>query len=112
MVALPDEIRDYLRYIVSAIKAAILVKEIYLFGSYANGTYREGKSDLDIYIVSPDKTKQRRELSLAVRQSFERKMQLPIEIVVNYEDDFEERSKMFMSLENEIITKGVAISAI
>jgi predicted nucleotidyltransferase len=111
-MSLPDEIRDYLKYIAKSVKEAIPVTAIYLFGSYADGTYREGKSDLDIYVVSPDTSRRRLELGVAARLSFERKLDVPIELIVNHDQDFEERKNMPYSLEYDVITKGVNINAL
>jgi predicted nucleotidyltransferase len=109
-MTLPDEIRDYVKYIAKSISEAIPVTAIYLFGSYADGTYRQDKSDLDIYVVTTDKSRKWFELTRAARRSFTRKMRIPIDLIVNYDDVFEYRSKGEFTLEYQVLTKGVNIN--
>ena len=47
------EIQQELEEITKSILSVVSVKEIFLFGSYANGTPSEN-SDFDIYVVIPD----------------------------------------------------------
>jgi predicted nucleotidyltransferase len=108
-MTLPNEISDYLKYIVSTIKAVMPVTAIYLFGSYADGTYRKDRSDLDIYVITSDKSKRRLEWMRIARMSFDKIVNIPLDLVVNYEDRFEERSKSESTLEYQVITKGVTI---
>ena len=107
----PEDIRDYLNYITECIKNTIPVSAIYLFGSYAKGNYREN-SDLDIYVVTPDKSIRLLELGVKVNMSFERRIRIPIDVMVGYEEDFFSRSKLINTLENEVATKGVNINAL
>jgi len=108
---IPDEIQEYVTYIAQCIKDAMPVTAIYLFGSYAKGNYREN-SDLDIYVVTPDKSKHRVDWSIIAGRSFERKVRIPIEILVDYEDEFERRSKWLNSVEREVLDTGVNINVI
>ena len=84
---IPEHINEYLNYIVSCIKATMPVTAIYLFGSYAKGDYREN-SDLDIFVVTPDKSERLLDLSVKANMSFKRKIRMPIDVFVSYEDDF------------------------
>ena len=108
---IPDEIQEYVNYIAQCIKDAMPVTAIYLFGSYAKGNYREN-SDLDIYVVTPDKSKRMHDWYLEAASAFERKIRMPIEILVGYEDDFERRSKWLNSVEREVVDTGVLINVL
>ena len=107
---LPEEVNEYLKHIVKSIKETMPVSAIYLFGSYATGTFRED-SDLDIYVVTPDKSKRRLEYALnaSIAIGFPKKM--AIDIIVGYEDRFEHRKDVINTVEHEIQKKGVNIYA-
>ena len=102
---LPDKVNEYLKHIVRCIKDTMPVTAIYLFGSYAIGNYHED-SDLDIYIVTPDKSKSpieyKRELGFAI--GFPK--MYPLDLIVGYEDDFERLSKQLNFVENEVLEFG------
>ena len=104
------QIRNYLSLIVKSIKETMPVSAIYLFGSYANGD-PDDNSDLDIYIVTPDKSQRRIDWAIQARKSFGHAVSIPVDLVVNYDDEFESRSKVHVSFEHEVATKGVNISA-
>ena len=108
---IPENIQEYVEYIAQSIKNAMPITAIYLFGSYAKGNFREN-SDLDIYVITPDKSKRQTEWYLEAVDSFERKINMPLEILVGYEDDFEIRSKWLNSVEREVIDTGVKINVV
>ena len=107
---IPEKIQGYLSHIVSCIKETMPVTAIYLFGSYAIGTYHEN-SDIDIYIVTPDKSKRLFDLAVEVDTNIGMPRKIAIDILVNYEDDFEEKTNHFYSIEQQIITKGIKLYA-
>ncbi|HBQ65196.1 MAG TPA: hypothetical protein DD727_09855 [Clostridiales bacterium] len=86
------------------------VTAIYLFGSYAYGTPGD-QSDLDIYIVTPDKTKRKIEHLKAARRSFYRHVSSPVDLLVNYQDEFDNRSRNHFTLEYEVANRGVNLIA-
>jgi predicted nucleotidyltransferase len=104
------QITESLKLIVKIVNETMPVSAIYLFGSYANGIPNE-HSDLDIYIVTPDKSKRRIDWAIQTRRAFGTEINVPIDVVVNYDDEFEHRSKINVSFEHEVATKGVNISA-
>ena len=107
---LPENVSEYLKHIVKCIKETMPVSAIYLFGSYATGEYHKD-SDLDIYIVTPDKSKRRLDYSLEVRIAIGFPKKMAIDIVVGYLDIFEHRKDVINTVESEIRKKGVNIYA-
>ncbi|MCL2062903.1 MAG: nucleotidyltransferase domain-containing protein [Candidatus Cloacimonetes bacterium] len=107
---LPENVEEYLKHIVECVKATMPVSAIYLFGSYATGNYHED-SDLDIFIVTPDKSKKRREYSLEVRKSLGKPQKFPLDILVCHEEDFDIKKQHLNRIENEVVETGVKLYA-
>lgn len=80
---------------------------IYLFGSYANGTFTED-SDLDFYIVVNDEVKDLSALTTEAYRAIRRIKQRPVDIIVGTKSRFENR-KIIPSVENEVYKKGVLL---
>ena len=110
-MGIPEHIKEYLEYIVNCIKKTIPVSAIYLFGSYAIGDFNSN-SDLDIYIVTPDKTRRLLDLSVEISKSIGIPRRIPIDILVNYEDEFIRRCHLNFTLEKEVINKGIDINGL
>ena len=80
---------------------------IYLFGSFASGTYQEN-SDFDFYIVVKDGSKDIAGLTTQAYRSIRHINKRPVDIVLGTESRFEERKKI-PSVENEVYEKGVLL---
>ena len=80
---------------------------IYLFGSFASGTYKED-SDFDFYIVVDDRIKDLKEMTTRAYRAIRRIKNRPVDIVVGTESRFESR-KNIPSVENEVLKKGVLL---
>jgi len=101
-------INDEIIQIKNAIIEALPVDKLYLFGSYAYGTPSED-SDYDFYILIPHggikpidaRIKARRSLSGIQRNR-------DADILADYRDRFEERSK-YNTLERKIAQEGVVL---
>ena len=84
------------------------VEQIYLFGSYANGTPHKD-SDLDLYVVLKDDFQMRLiDASIKIRIAIGRKKTMPVDIVTNTLGRYMERSK-FPTLERTITREGIKI---
>lgn len=81
--------------------------KIYLFGSFANGTDTE-ESDFDFYIIVDDKSKDLKDLTTQAYRSIRKIKKRPVDIVVGTESRFEDR-KNILSIENEVLKKGVLL---
>lgn len=81
--------------------------KIYLFGSFANGTYTE-ESDFDFYIIVNDAMKNLKDLTTQAYRSIRKIKKRPVDIIVGTESTFENRKDM-MSVENEVLKKGVLL---
>ena len=107
---LPENVNEYLKHIVKCIKETMPVSAIYLFGSYATGEYHKD-SDLDIYLVTPDKSKRRTKHAIAVSMAIGLEEEIKIDLIVGYEDRYANFSNVINTLEYEVQKKGVDIYA-
>jgi len=98
---------------IQIIKETILnnieVKSIYLFGSYAYGTPNEN-SDIDVYIVLPDKYKNTTEIYAKIITELSEKNIFFIDLFLVPENIFNSRKNSFM-FENTISNKGKILYA-
>ena len=53
MVTIPDKITEVISEYISILSSEIAIEKVFLFGSYAKGTYHEN-SDIDIAVYSKD----------------------------------------------------------
>ncbi len=83
--------------------------QIYLFGSYADGTYHEN-SDFDFYIVVEDDAADFVELTARAYRAIREIKQRPVDIIVSSKRRFESRRDL-PSVENEVVRKGVLLYA-
>ena len=81
--------------------------KIYLFGSYAEGTYGE-QSDLDFYIVVKDGTENLADLTSQAYRSIRGIKRRPVDIIVGTERRFNERRNR-PTVEGEVYRKGVLL---
>lgn len=81
--------------------------KVYLFGSFADGTYDED-SDFDFYIVVDDSNTDLLELMSRAYKSVRSVKKRPVDILVGTQSKFEER-KNRPTLEGEVFQKGVLL---
>ncbi len=81
--------------------------QIYLFGSYADGSFNE-YSDFDFYIVVANETADFADLTAKAYRAIREIKQRPVDIIVNSKSHFENRSQI-PSLESEVAHKGILL---
>lgn len=81
--------------------------KVYLFGSYANGSYTKD-SDFDFYIVVRDEVTDLVGVTSQAYRAIRNVKQRSVDIIVGTESRFEQR-KAFPSVENEVYQKGVLL---
>ena len=84
--------------------------KIYLFGSYANGTYTKD-SDFDFYIVVDDSRTDLVSLMTQAHKSIRSVKRHPVDILVGTQSRFDER-KAHATLEREVAQKGILLYGI
>ena len=101
-------INQEIMVIAEAIKSAIPVERIYLFGSYANGTPSES-SDYDFFILIPDGGIKPLDAMREARYSLiPLNRKTPIDILADYKSRFEKRSEL-NTLERKVVREGVVL---
>lgn len=81
--------------------------QVYLFGSFADGTYDED-SDFDFYIVVDDTHTDLLDLMTRAYRSVRSVKKRPVDILVGTHSKFEER-KLRPTVEGEVFQKGVLL---
>lgn len=97
-----------LNNLIKEIDGVFDIKSIYLFGSYAYGNPNDD-SDLDICIITDDRSKRKVEIMKLVRKSISKVQSMPVDLLIYYSDEFNERAKFNFTLENQIIHEGVKL---
>jgi len=105
-----EQVKDEIDEIVKAILSAVPALEIYLFGSFANGTARED-SDLDFYVVIPDGGLHAIEATWAVESAIPRKIRgkIPIDMLVRPKSNFDKYKTSLSFVERDVSNKGVKL---
>jgi len=94
--------------ITDAIRREISVERIYLFGSHANGTSKEG-SDYDFFVLLPDDGLRPLDAALKARRALSAiNRKTPVDILTDYLSRFEER-KHLNTLESRVWSEGVVL---
>lgn len=105
---MPQNIQLELDNLLNEIKTSSNINTIYLFGSYAYGDPNED-SDLDICIITDDKSKRKIDVIRSTRKLIADVATLPIDLIVYYSDEFRERAKIDCTMEHKIALEGIKI---
>ena len=101
-------VEDQIAILKDLILETIPVEQIYLFGSYANGT-PTNDSDLDMYVIMKDDAPLPEiEAEQKIALAFIGKKTMPADILVSKKSRFEHRLSA-PTLEREVATKGMII---
>ena len=98
-----NEIEELKEQFISQLKPL----KIYLFGSFADGTYTE-ESDFDFYIIVSDEVKKLKDLTTQAYRSIRKIKKRPVDIIIGTESIFENK-KNSPSVENEVIKNGILL---
>ena len=98
-----EEIRDLCNQFVAELSPA----RVYLFGSFADGTYTD-QSDYDFYIVVKDGAQDLAALTTRAHRSIRKLKNRPVDIIVGTESRFDQR-KVMPTVEHEVFQKGVLL---
>ena len=102
------DVQVELNNLVKEIYGVFDISSIYLFGSYAYGNPNDD-SDLDICIIANDRSKRKVEIMKLIRKAISKVQSMPVDLLVYYSDEFNERAKLNCTLENQIIHEGVKL---
>lgn len=105
---MPQQIGNEINKIINQISAVVLTSKIYLFGSFAYGTPND-ESDLDLCIVINEKNVRKRDLIKTIRKAISKVATMPVDILVYYKDEFDERAVLESTLEYKIAHEGVSV---
>ena len=96
--------------IVKTILCAVPALEIYLFGSFANGTARED-SDYDFYVVIPDEGMRTRQATWEIRYALPDSIvsSRPIDMLVGTKSKFDKYKTSLSFVEKEVARTGVKL---
>lgn len=93
---------------IDAINKNIKSREIYLFGSYAEGHPNES-SDLDLCILTDDLQERKIEALKRIRQSMSSTVSMPVDLLIYTASEFHERARLSSTLEHKILRDGVLV---
>ena len=103
-----DVIQAELDTLKEIIANTVPVEQIYLFGSFANGTAGED-SDLDLYVVLKDEVQTRLiDVIAEIRLAIGRKKTMPVDILANTLSRYQERAEG-PTIERTISCEGIKI---
>ncbi|MGL5353228.1 MAG: nucleotidyltransferase domain-containing protein [Clostridium sp.] len=106
---MPYNVKIELDNLLKEINEVSQINSIYLFGSYAYGEPNE-ESDLDICIITDDRSRRKIDIMKTIRKAMAKVATMPIDILVYYSDEFNERAKNNLTMENEILLQGIKIN--
>lgn len=101
-------IHDELNILKGIILDTVPVEQIFLFGSYVDGT-AHADSDLDIYVVISDNANIREiDAMRLIRKAIRNKKTMPVDVVVGKESKFNQR-KSAPTIERQIAQEGMVL---
>ena len=101
------EVETILKEMTRRLVAEFQPHQIYLFGSYAWGQPNED-SDVDLFIILPQSQLSRGERDFWARRCL-RDLNMPKDVLVETQAEVDRASRVYASLESEILERGVKI---
>ena len=102
-----ERLKNDLEIIKESVLKAVPATAIYLFGSHAYGE-PNSDSDLDIYVVVPDKTMCDNDTFCEIMDDIYNKVSTPIDLLLKDEKTFEYRNAA-PTLERKIYREGIKV---
>jgi predicted nucleotidyltransferase len=102
------QIRKIVNQISSILVSGIGAEQVYLFGSYAQGTPNIN-SDIDVFVVADLSKKRKIEITQQARRLLLKKVYMPVDILVCDRNDFNNRKSNQTTFEFMIATEGIKI---
>lgn len=101
-------IKDELNVLKDIIVETVPVEQIFLFGSYANGT-QSADSDLDILVLMPEDADIREiDAMRLIHKAIRDKKTMPVDLVVSKKNKFNKR-KFAPTIERQIAQEGMVL---
>jgi predicted nucleotidyltransferase len=102
------QIQDELDILKDIIVNTVPVEQIFLFGSFVNGT-PHADSDLDIYVVMSENAEIREiEAMKLIHRAIRDKKTMPVDVVVSKKNKFNQR-KSAPTIERQIAHEGIVL---
>jgi predicted nucleotidyltransferase len=101
------EVGTILQEMTRRLVAEFQPRQIYLFGSHAWGQPNED-SDVDLLVIVPDSDKSPLERGLQARRCL-RDLHMPKDILVETQAEVDWASRVYASLESEILERGIRL---
>ena len=95
--------QQQIKNIAAKIKEITAPKAVYLFGSYATGTFTEN-SDLDLAIIKSKITNKHQELLQIRKALFD--MWIPMDLLIMNEKEYTDKKVIYGTIQYEIANKG------
>ena len=105
---LPPDIADFCRRAVEALRAKLPVREVWLFGSHAEGTANE-HSDVDLFVVLEDGHGLKQPTLACRRAVSDLRERQPLDMVALAEMQWRDEAVRKFSIYGEIAEKGVRL---
>ena len=105
MLEISENIQDRIKVSTEKIFRKFSPKRIYIFGSHALGQANRD-SDLDLCVIVNLRNQRKIDLIRSIRREIYNSMELPLDILIYDEYEFNERAKHKNSFEYKISTQG------
>jgi len=107
MLTQEKNVEKEVKNIVDIILATVPALEIYLFGSFVDGTAKED-SDYDFYVVIPDGNLREIEATWNIQGSIKNRTR-GIDMVVRTKSKFDKNKSTLGYIESEVVRKGLKL---
>ena len=100
---------DQINSIASTITSKFPIKDIFLFGSYAQGK-ESAESDLDLCVTTHLENRRKIDMMRAIRKEISHIVNIPMDILVYDTDEFQKRAAHQNTLEYKIQNQGILLN--